>query len=72
MKGRVLILFMFSFGLFMQNVSGQTELNNLIGYALKHSHEIQKADFQIQEANYMHKEALGKACRKLMARQVIA
>ncbi len=60
MKGRVLILFMFSFGLFMKNVSGQTELNNLIGYALKHSHEIQKADFQVQEANYMHKEALGK------------
>ncbi len=60
MKGKILILFMLSFGLFMQNVNGQTELNNLISYALKHSHEIQKADFQVQEANYMHKEALGK------------
>ncbi|MEN6618510.1 MAG: TolC family protein [Rikenellaceae bacterium] len=59
MKRKVLICFMFGFGLFSQDVSGQTDLGNLINYALEHSREIRKSELQIQEANYMRKEAIG-------------
>jgi outer membrane protein len=43
-----------------QVVLGQTKLNDLIGYALEHSHDIKKANSQVEEAAYLRKEARGQ------------
>lgn len=59
MKEKVIICLVFGIGLFSQNMSAQTGLGNLINYALDHSREIKKSELQIQEANYMRKEAIG-------------
>lgn len=59
MKERKFILLIFCFGLCTQNMNGQTELGNLVDYALEHSREIRKSELQVQEAEYMHKESIG-------------
>ncbi len=61
MKNKLLLcLGIFCFVFCIQNVKAQTELANLINYTLKHSHEIQKSGLQVNEANYMRKEAVGQ------------
>lgn len=60
MKKKFLIpLSLFAVTVTSQQASGQTELKSLIGYALEHSHDVKKAEFQVQESAYMVKEARG-------------
>ena len=60
MKEKLLVPLLLSFSVFIsQQASGQTELKNLIGYALEHSHDVKKAEYQLQESSYMVKEARG-------------
>ena len=49
------------------NVTGQTSLTDLVKYAVKHSHDIQKLDLQNKEANYIRKEAIGHGLPQIEA-----
>ena len=49
MKEKLLVPLLLSFSAFIsQQASGQTELKNLIGYALEHSHDVKKAEYQLE------------------------
>jgi outer membrane protein len=39
--------------------NGQTTLTDLVNYSLAHSRDIKKSELQVQEADYMRKEAIG-------------
>lgn len=43
-----------------QTTLSQTELNNLIIYSLKHSHDIKKSNLQCEEVKYQMNETIGK------------
>lgn len=61
MKRKLLFLLsLFCLVFWIQNVKGQTALTNFINYALEHNRDVKKSDLQVQEANYIHKEALGQ------------
>jgi outer membrane protein len=66
MKERIsALIVMVLFGFWGQNASGQTDLTNLINYALEHNREIRKSDLQVQEANYLRKETIGNGLPQL-------
>lgn len=60
MKKKIfLFITVFWLGPLIHEVYGQTELKNLINYALEHSRAVKKADFQVEEGNFIRKEAVG-------------
>lgn len=54
------LVFMFIISHQAINAQKKTGLNELAAYALKNSHDIRKAEMQVEEAKYMRKEVLGK------------
>lgn len=46
-------------------LNGQTQLTELMNYALEHSRDIKKSDLDIEQAGYMKKEALGHGLPQL-------
>ena len=59
-KSVIRVISVLIIGTSVTNSYGQTELQSLINYSLKHSHDIKKSDLQYQEARYQQKEAIGK------------
>jgi outer membrane protein TolC len=54
---RMIVLFVLS--ICTQMINAQTEMVDIINYALTHSRDIRKSAWQVQEAKYIRKEALG-------------
>ncbi|HEY9125016.1 MAG TPA: TolC family protein [Bacteroidales bacterium] len=62
MEIRLKVLVTFLFGAVLAGslqASGQAKLNDIISYALEHSREVKKANYQIEEAKYAKREAIG-------------
>ncbi|MFT3738068.1 MAG: TolC family protein [Breznakibacter sp.] len=56
-KGNAVAAVVFTMWLVAPNVAGQSELTKLISYALEHSHDVKKSQLQIEEADYLRREA---------------
>lgn len=60
MKVRVFVPVVLFFCLFSQSVRGESDLGNLVNYALEHSRNIKKSAMQIQEAGFKQREIMAQ------------
>ena len=70
MKIRVKVLVTFLLGAVLAGsfqASGQAKLNDVISYALEHSRDVKKANYQIEEAKYVKRETLGRGLPQIEA-----
>jgi outer membrane protein len=57
-----------AFVLQINATQGQTNLQNLVNYALVHSREVKKSNLQVEEAQYKYRETLGQGLPQIDAK----
>ncbi len=68
-KWKILLtgIFMLMFAQHSFILNGQTHLNELIDFALEHSHDVKNAQLKVEESDYQRKEALGQGLPQIEA-----